>query len=157
MTLRRLADEYRLKLRRDPDDDTDIIPGREGHSNIFEYGPDLLAVMVLPYTKPEKATAHRWKLALPAFNSAGMVIRQNGDCEGTATFDASNPAQVRLAMKYAKVRPKRQVSEAERERLRNLGTLRQNDPTLAVRSDLTAQDREIAQGLGMRSWLGEQV
>jgi hypothetical protein len=33
MTLKQFADQYRLKLRRNPDDDTDIIPGREGFSH----------------------------------------------------------------------------------------------------------------------------
>jgi hypothetical protein len=48
MTLKDFADHHRLKLRRDPADETDIIPGREGSSHIFEYGADLLAAMVLP-------------------------------------------------------------------------------------------------------------
>jgi hypothetical protein len=50
-----------------------------------------------------------------------MEIRQDGDHEGTATFDPENREQVRLAFKYADVKRKRQVSEATRGRLRHFG------------------------------------
>jgi hypothetical protein len=102
MTIGAFADQYRLKLQCDPDDGTDIIRGREGHSHIFEYSDDLLAVMVMPCT----STAHRWKTARAAFESSGMITRQAGDDEGTTTFDPSQIIQVRLAMKYAKVKTK---------------------------------------------------
>jgi hypothetical protein len=148
MTIKDFADHHRLKLRRGPDD-IDVIPGREGLSNIFEYGADVLAVMVLPYIRPEDATAHRWRTARAAFESAGMVIRQDGDCEGTATFDPANPTQVKLAIKYAKVRPKRQISDAQRDRLRSLGNLRRKALGIAVEGDLMVQDRQIAKKLGM--------
>jgi hypothetical protein len=149
MTIKDFANQHRLKLQRYPSDETDIIPGREGSSHIFEYGADLLAAMVLPYTNPDQATAHRWRTALLAFRAAGMVIRQDGDCEGTATFDPANPAQVKLAIKYAKVRPKRQISDAQRERLRSLGNLRRKAMGIAVEGDLMTQDRRIVKKLGM--------
>ena len=113
MTLTNPAQQCRLKLHRDPDDGTDIIPGREGRSHLFEYSDDLLGVMVMPQT----GTAHRWKSARSAFESAGMVVRQSGDGEGTATLDPANPEQLKLAMKYAKIRPKRQLSPEHRARL----------------------------------------
>jgi hypothetical protein len=113
MTTRDFSDQHRLKLRRDPDDETEIIPGREGQSQIFQYSDCQLGVMVMPLS----GTAHRWKMARAAFKTAGMVIRQDGDCEGTATFDPANQEQVKLAMKYAKVRPKRQLSPAHRAKL----------------------------------------
>jgi hypothetical protein len=113
MTIENLSDQNRLKLHHDPEDGTTIIPGREGQSHLFEYSDDLLGVMVMP----ETGTAHRWRLARPAFESAGMVIRQAGDFEGTATFDPANPEQVKLAMKFAKVRPKRQLSPGHRDNL----------------------------------------
>jgi hypothetical protein len=74
MTFRQFADQHRLKLRRDPEDDTDIIRGREGQFHIFEYSDSQLAVMVMPLTR----TAHCWRTARTAFRSAGMVIRQDG-------------------------------------------------------------------------------
>jgi hypothetical protein len=102
MTIGAFADQHRLKLQCDPDDGTDIIHGREGHSHIFEYSDDLLGVMVMPCT----STAHRWKTARAAFESSGMIIRQAGDDEGTTTFDPAQIIQVRLAMKYARVKTK---------------------------------------------------
>jgi hypothetical protein len=78
-----------------------------------------------------------------------MVIRQDGDCEGTATFDPDNPAQVKLAIRYAKVRPKRQISDAQRDRLRSLGNSRRKAVGIAVGGDLMVQDRQIAKKLGM--------
>jgi hypothetical protein len=102
MTIGAFADQHRLELQCDPDDGTDIIRGREGHSHIFEYSDDLLAVMVMPCS----STARRWKTARAAFESSGMIIRQAGDDEGTTTFDPAQITQVRLAMKYAKVKTK---------------------------------------------------
>jgi hypothetical protein len=111
------ANTYRLTLRRDPDDQTDIIPGSEGHSHIFQYNDDLLAVMIVPDT----GTAHRWKLAKEEFLRTGMVIRQDADAEGTATFNADNPEQVRAVLKYANIRRKRVVSESVFQRLKAMG------------------------------------
>jgi hypothetical protein len=37
-----------------------------------------------------------------------MTIRQNGDSEGCLSFDPKNNEQAKLAIKIAKVRPKRQ-------------------------------------------------
>jgi len=49
-----------------------------------------------------------------------------------------DPEQVELAMKYAKIRPRRQVSESQRQRLRDLGMLRQKALALAVGRELTS-------------------
>ena len=70
---------------------------------------------------PEAGTAHWWNAARAAFLCAGMEITQDGDQEGTATFDPENPEQVRLALKYADVKRRRRVSEAERQRLTQIG------------------------------------
>jgi hypothetical protein len=117
MDLREFAAKHGLPLRRVQDDATVIIPGREGHSHIFEYGSGLLGVMVMP----ETGTAHRWRSARSAFGAAGMTIRQDGDGEGTASFCPDKLDQVRVALRYARVRSKRRVSETQRKRLRELG------------------------------------
>jgi hypothetical protein len=39
-----------------------------------------------------------------------MTVRQNGDSEGCLSFDPDNKEHIRLAMKLAKVRPKRTIS-----------------------------------------------
>jgi hypothetical protein len=140
MDLKEFAAEHRLPLRRVRDDATDTIPGREGRSHIFEYGSGLLGVMLMP----ETGTSHRWRAARSAFISARMEICQNGDGEGTASFDPENSNQVRLALKYARVRPRRKVSENQRQRLRELGFKKnpglvreQNDFDHAVERELT--------------------
>jgi hypothetical protein len=92
----------------------------------------LLGVIIMSDT----GTAHRWNVARSAFISAGMEIRQNGDCEGTASFDPNNFDQVRLALRYAKIRSKRRISESQKERLRELGFKRV--PTAANSQDDSA-------------------
>jgi hypothetical protein len=139
MNLKEFAAKYRLPLRLVPDDETEIVPGREGHSHIFEYDSDLLGVMIMPNTD----TAHRWRDARSAFIAAGMRIHQNGDSEGTASFDPSDSDQVRLALRYAKIRPKRRISESQKERLRELGF--KKVPTVAPSQDDSAHtvEREL--------------
>lgn len=44
-------------------------------------------------------------------------MTQNGDDEGSVTFDPSNEAQAKAAIKECGCRQKRKVSEAERRRL----------------------------------------
>jgi hypothetical protein len=106
--LTEFARRWRLRIRRDSDG-TDIVPGRKGKSHLFEYDTGALAVMIMP----ETGSAHWWSAARAKFLAAGMQIRQNGDCEGTATFDPNNRQQVQLAMKYAGVKPKRQISSEQ--------------------------------------------
>jgi hypothetical protein len=125
---------------------TFIVRGREGKSHIFEYGDELLGVMVMP----ETGTAHRWRAARAAFVAAGMRIRQNGDCEGTATFSPDRADQVRLALRYARARPRRRVSQNQKERLRELGFKKrfrwpsdnENDFTHTVERELMTQERQ---------------
>lgn len=116
MNLSKFAEKYRLNLK-PGEDGTDIIPGAEGDSHVFEYADDLLGVMIMPHT----GTAHRWRTARAAFLAAGMAITQNGDAEGVATFDPNNADQVRLALRYARVRRKKTVSKDQADRLRTMG------------------------------------
>jgi hypothetical protein len=111
MTFKKFADENRLKISRDPDDDTPIIRGRTGKSHVFEHGDGVLGVAVMP----ETGTSHRWTAARKAFEAAGMGVTQNGDCEGIATFDPENPEHVRLACMYADVLRRRERSLAQKE------------------------------------------
>jgi hypothetical protein len=117
MTLKEFAMKYRLQIRRVTGDAEGIIPGREGRSHIFYYGSGLLGVAVMPDT----ITARRWRSALSAFTAAGLVIRQSGDTEGVATFIPESREQSRVALKYAKVRSKRRISDSQKARLRELG------------------------------------
>jgi hypothetical protein len=112
-----LPGRHRLQVKRDKEDDTTVIPGRKGKSHLFEYGEGLLGVLVMP----ETGTAHWWNATRAAFLRAGMVITLDCDQEGVATFDPEDPEQVRFALKYANVKPRRRVSEAERHRLTQIG------------------------------------
>jgi hypothetical protein len=117
VTISEFAQRHRLQLQRDAGDGTTIIPGRKGKSHLFEYDDESLGVMVMPDT----GTAHWWNAARAAFLSAGMQITQDADGEGAATFDPENPEQVRLALKYADIKRRRMVSEAEHRRLARIG------------------------------------
>ncbi|HZR57032.1 MAG TPA: hypothetical protein VFA74_09190 [Terriglobales bacterium] len=113
MNLFDFADKHRLKTRRDPADDTTIIPGKKVKSHIFEYSTALLGVCV----QPESTSANWWNLARKAFLTAGMVVTQNGDREGIATFSSESEPQVKAALKFARIRPKRVVTPEQRAAL----------------------------------------
>ena len=136
--LDKFASTYRLKLIRDPDDKTDIIMGNEGHSHIFQYGEELLGVMILPDTD----TAHRWNSARAAFVAAGMTIRQDGECEGTASFDPENAEQAKLAIRYAKIKRKRTISETQKLRLQEMGFKRGQKTVAGSSPDETDHTQE---------------
>jgi hypothetical protein len=55
--LRQFAERRRLKVRRDPDDGTDIVVGRRGH--IYEYSENELGVMFMP-PKTENKPWGKW-------------------------------------------------------------------------------------------------
>jgi len=113
MTFEQFAEKHRLRINTDPADGTPVIWGHRGKSHVYEYGEGILGVMILP----ETGSSHWWTAARKAFLAAGMQIRQNGDFEGAATFDPQNPEQVKVALKHADVRPRREVSPAQREAL----------------------------------------
>jgi hypothetical protein len=109
MTLAIFAEKNRLKVMRDGRGDP-VILGKQGH--LYEYSTTELGVMFMP-PRTESEPWGRWcpkawgnfKRAAVA---AGMTIRQNGDSEGCLSFDPKNNEQAKLAIKIAKVRPKRQ-------------------------------------------------
>jgi hypothetical protein len=132
------AKQHRLQTQLDKGDGTTIIPGRKGASHLFEYGEGLLGVLVLP----NAGTAHWWNAAREAFRRAGMEIRQDCDQEGIATFNAENPEQVCLALKYTGVTRKRNVSGATLSRLRKIGfrkSLPEVVPSLRSEIDSTVE------------------
>jgi hypothetical protein len=117
MTINEFATQRRLSTQQDKGDGTTIIPGRKGASHLFEYGGHMLGVLVMP----NAAMGRWWSAARDAFRRAGMEIRQDCDGEGVATFDPDNSEQTRLALKYAGVTRKRNVSGTTLNRLREIG------------------------------------
>src|SRR6516165_5415545 len=100
MTIQDFATKYRLHTRLD-DDQTTIVPGKYGH--IFDYDDDSLGVLIMP----KKPRLYYWGFRRTAFLQAGFTVTQNGDHEGAATFDPQNPAQAKLAIKSAGIKPRR--------------------------------------------------
>jgi ribosomal protein L37AE/L43A len=113
------AARHRLKTRIDADGTT-IIPGRDGSSHIYENGDDLLGVLYMPRVagKPVTGAIMKWNRRRDKSEAAGMELQQNGDYEGSLTFDPENAQQVKLAIWIAGVKPKRIMSEAQREAAR---------------------------------------
>jgi hypothetical protein len=117
MTIHDFATKYRLKVRQDKDDGTDIIPGRPGFSHIYEYSDDELGVVFLPYkTVAEPERPRLWNSHARKALDAGMTMRQNGDTEGTFSFNAENQEQAKLAIHIAGIKAKRRVSPEQRAR-----------------------------------------
>ena len=111
MTINDFATQHRLKTKHDRGDDTTIIPGKAGQ--LYEYSDEELAVMhILPATKPARPRV--WNRMRDLCAAAGMVLRQNGDAEGALSFNPENREQVKLAIKLAGVKRKRQMSEKQK-------------------------------------------
>lgn len=99
--LERFAKEHRLKTRLQ--DGEIIIPGKQGEIYCRDEDASQLAVMFLP----GEHRAKMWGNFRRAAEAAGMRAVQNGDAEGCLEFDHKDKAQVKLAIKIAKVRAKR--------------------------------------------------
>lgn len=109
----KFAGSHRLKVRRSPEDDNAlIIFGRQGQ--IYEYDSERLGVMFMPPPTNEdkwgKWCPKRWGNFRRTGEALGMIVTQNGDSEGCMAFDPANKAQVKLAIKIAGARSKRQMS-----------------------------------------------
>ena len=78
------------KLRSvESEDDGFIIPGRSGH--IYEYSDTRLGVLFT-------STTDGWNKRRDTAIKAGMTLLQNGDLEGTLSFDPSDSGQSKLAI-----------------------------------------------------------
>ena len=89
-----------------------IISGKQGQ--IYEYNGTDFAVMFMPLSKADPCgrwCPKIWNAFKRAAAELGMVLTQDGDTEGCLSFDPANAAQVKLAVKIAKVRVKKQVSD----------------------------------------------
>jgi hypothetical protein len=112
MTIIEFAEKHKLKVRRDPDDGTDIIPGTHDQSHIYEWNKNELAVIfITPSTKP--ARPFFWRKHRTSAIAAGMRVIQDGDAEGCMGFDPARPDQVKIALKLAGVKRTRQVSQEQ--------------------------------------------
>jgi hypothetical protein len=134
MELNEFAENYKVKVKKLEGES--VIPGRKVKRNdvsypapnprypldcllghLFEYSSSRMGLVFMP-RRPMV-----WKNISRRLGAAGFEIRQNGDWEGIATFDPTNPAQARLAIKVIGARRKRQASKAHLKSLARLRTL----------------------------------
>jgi hypothetical protein len=99
------AQDRRLKISK-TDQGEKVIAGRLGESHIYQYSLTELAVAFVP----NKWTPKTWGNHKRAAIALGMILRQNGDSEGTLSFDPANGPQSTLALRIAKARAKRILS-----------------------------------------------
>ena len=105
-----LAERYRLKTHYD-DCGEKIISGRYGQIYDFCDGARL-GVMYMPDPPVSPRT---WNNRRRSMQAAGFTIKNDGDTEGEALFNPNDPAQVKLAMRVAGIRPtQNRVSEAQK-------------------------------------------
>lgn len=109
LDIQQFADNHRLHTRID-EDGTKIIPGKMGH--IYEYDDERLGVIVVP----KLPRVQYWGFAKRALLPLGFEIVQDGDGEGAAAFDPSNSAQVKAAIRAAKIKRKRNLSPEDSAR-----------------------------------------
>ena len=98
------AEKHRLRLTRHEDGEP-IIPGKRGH--LYEHEDSLLGLMFMPNK------SRLWANARRRLEAAGFVIWQDCDEEGSALFDPTNAAQVRLALKVVGAKARRTPSPAQ--------------------------------------------
>ena len=121
MNLEQFASKHRLKTRRSPEDDGElVVNGKKGQ--IYQYSESELAVAFTPGLDKNRFGQGSWcpkkwgNLCREAL-AAGMTIRQNGDSEGALSFDPANADLARLAIKISGSKVKRQLSADQIARL----------------------------------------
>ncbi len=104
MKLEDFATKYSFKVRRAKDGEP-VIPGKFGH--LYHHDDSTLGLFFMP-ERPR-----RWSHARRKLEAAGLTIWQNGDDEGSASFDPANTVQARLALKVIRAKPRRTPSVAQ--------------------------------------------
>jgi hypothetical protein len=108
--LRTFAEKYRLYTKLDTDGTT-IVAGKLGH--LYEHSDTQLGLLFMPSVP----RARLWAATKAKGTAAGMIVRQNGDSEGTLLFDANIPDQARLAISLVRARTKRILTDEQRSAL----------------------------------------
>ena len=109
--IHKFAENNRMRVTRDDCGDA-IIAGKQGQ--LYSYTESEMGVMFLP-PKTTEYSCGRWCPKLwGSFKRAaaliGMALKQDGDSEGCLSFDPQNAEQVKLAVKIAKVRIRKELS-----------------------------------------------
>lgn len=109
MDISTFADQFKLKIKRDNCDEY-FIPCRRGQ--IYDHGNGQFAVMVIG----PAATPRTWSAVRRTLVAAGFTLHQDGDSEGTLSFDPDNAKRSRLAIRVMGARRVKQYSSKDRER-----------------------------------------
>lgn len=117
MNLQQFAEKYRLKIKKDSCDDL-IIPGRvkgakrvEDNHHILEYQGRFEVYLTFP-------TVGRWNSARKKLEAAGAHPVMSCKHEGFLIFDPENEPLVKLVLKLARIRVKRQLTEEQKAEIR---------------------------------------
>lgn len=108
MDLKARAVAERLRIQRDDVGDLMVV-GRRGY--LWQYSTDTVGMTVLD------STPKIWGNIRRESQSVGMTLRQDGDLEGTLTFDLENRVQWDTALRLIRVRRRRVPSQATLDRL----------------------------------------
>jgi hypothetical protein len=118
MTVQEFAEQYRVRVRRDTCGE-EIISGKrfckdmpdrlEYRSHFYDHVNGRFGLCLL------FATAAKWTYAKRRLSTLmHFALKQEGDREGTLLFDPSDPKQARTAIREAKVKYRRVLTEADR-------------------------------------------
>lgn len=86
-------------------------PKPEQCSHIYELEPGRLAVCLL------YQSARAWNSAKERLSKLGFEMLQDGDEEGSMSFDPVNPAQAKAAIKETRARKVKQLSQEHKAKL----------------------------------------
>jgi len=114
VTIQQFASKHRLKTRVDTDGTT-IIPGRYPGCHIYEHDEEVGEFGVVFISSSVRTLF--WNKRKSEAEATGMRVVQSGDAEGAIVFDPEKPEQVRVALRTARVLPKRRMSEEQRQLL----------------------------------------
>ena len=108
MELQQFALRYKLKIRLDECRE-EIVIGRKGH--IYFHDSEYLGMMFMP------DNSKSWGYARKKCELLGMIIWQDGDCEGCVLFNPEDSKQSRLVISLVKAKKKGVASPAKLESL----------------------------------------
>lgn len=110
MTIQSFASKCRLRTSIDVLGET-ICAARKGGSHIYEHSVMRMGVVFCPDPHSKKPpTVRQWNKCRDEMKAAGFVIQLDCYGEGVGLFDPTNESQVKIALKVARIRPKRLLS-----------------------------------------------
>jgi hypothetical protein len=108
MSIQEFAKKYHLRTKFDACGEV-ITPCKRGQ--IYDCGGQRLAVLV------EGVSTRVWHSVLKTLLAAGFELRQNGDCEGSLSFDPEDRKQAKLAIKVMGAYKRKQLTEDQKGKL----------------------------------------